>query len=29
MGVNEIGQRKAYYPAHRGREDARVLMREL
>lgn len=29
MGFNEIGQRKAYYPAHIGREDALVLAREL
>jgi ribosomal-protein-alanine N-acetyltransferase len=29
MGFNEIGQRKSYYPAHGGREDALVLMREL
>lgn len=29
MGFNEIGQRKGYYPAHAGREDALVLAREL
>ncbi len=29
MGFNEIGVRKDYYPAHRGREDALVLAREL
>lgn len=29
MGFNEIGVRKAYYPAHKGREDALVLAREL
>ena len=29
MGFNEIGQRKNYYPAKQGREDALVLMREL
>lgn len=29
MGFHEIGQRKSYYPAHGGREDALVLMREL
>jgi ribosomal-protein-alanine N-acetyltransferase len=29
MGFNEIGVRKAYYPAQRGREDALVLAREL
>ncbi len=29
MGFNEIGQRKGYYPAKQGREDALVLAREL
>lgn len=29
MGFNEIGVRKDYYPARRGREDALVLAREL
>jgi ribosomal-protein-alanine N-acetyltransferase len=29
MGFNEIGQRKNYYPAKQGREDALVLAREL
>jgi len=29
MGFNEIGMRKGYYPAHKGREDALVLAREL
>lgn len=29
LGFNEIGQRKGYYPATGGREDALVLMREL
>lgn len=29
MGFNEIGQRKGYYPARQGREDALVLMREV
>jgi ribosomal-protein-alanine N-acetyltransferase len=29
MGFNEIGRRKNYYPAHRGREDALLLAREL
>jgi ribosomal-protein-alanine N-acetyltransferase len=29
MGFNEIGLRKNYYPARRGREDALVLARDL
>jgi ribosomal-protein-alanine N-acetyltransferase len=29
MGFNEIGLRRGYYPARTGREDARVLAREL
>ena len=29
LGFNEIGQRKAYYPASKGREDALVLARTL
>jgi len=29
LGFNEIGIRKNYYPAKRGREDALVLVREL
>lgn len=29
MGFNEIGQRRGYYPARDGREDALVLAREL
>lgn len=29
MGFEEVGQRKAYYPAERGREDAIVLARRL
>lgn len=29
MGFNEIGTRKDYYPARRGREDALLLAREL
>jgi ribosomal-protein-alanine N-acetyltransferase len=29
MGFNEIGQRKNYYPARHGREDALVLARKL
>jgi ribosomal-protein-alanine N-acetyltransferase len=29
LGFNEIGARKAYYPARAGREDALVLAREL
>ena len=29
MGFNEIGERKGYYPARAGREDALVLAREL
>lgn len=29
LGFNEIGMRKAYYPARRGREDAILLAREL
>jgi ribosomal-protein-alanine N-acetyltransferase len=28
-GFNEVGVRKAYYPAHRGREDALVMARAL
>jgi ribosomal-protein-alanine N-acetyltransferase len=29
MGFNEIGVRRDYYPARRGREDALLLAREL
>lgn len=29
MGFNEIGERRAYYPARRGREDAVVLGKYL
>lgn len=29
FGFNEIGTRKGYYPAHRGREDALVLALQL
>jgi ribosomal-protein-alanine N-acetyltransferase len=29
LGFNEIGQRKGYYPARNGREDALVLARML
>jgi ribosomal-protein-alanine N-acetyltransferase len=29
FGFNEIGTRKDYYPAHRGREDAVVLALQL
>ncbi len=29
LGFNEIGLRRGYYPARKGREDARVLAREL
>ena len=29
LGFNEIGLRKNYYPARRGREDALVLARDL
>lgn len=29
LGFNEIGMRKGYYPAHRGREDALVLALQL
>lgn len=29
LGFNEIGLRKHYYPARRGREDALVLARDL
>ncbi|CAK0763011.1 (ribosomal protein S18)-alanine N-acetyltransferase [Gammaproteobacteria bacterium] len=29
MGFNEIGLRRAYYPAQRGREDALMLARSL
>lgn len=28
-GFNEVGVRKAYYPAHRGREDALVMAKAL
>lgn len=28
-GFNEVGLRKAYYPSHRGREDALVMARAL
>jgi len=29
LGFDEIGVRKAYYPAHNGREDAIILARDL
>jgi len=29
LGFNEIGLRRGYYPAHKGREDAVVLARDL
>jgi ribosomal-protein-alanine N-acetyltransferase len=29
LGFNEIGLRKAYYPAENGREDALMLALEL
>lgn len=29
LGFNEIGLRKSYYPARRGREDALVLAKDL
>ena len=29
LGFDEIGVRKSYYPAHRGREDAIILARDL
>jgi ribosomal-protein-alanine N-acetyltransferase len=29
MGFNEVGIRRAYYPAHQGREDALILARSL
>jgi ribosomal-protein-alanine N-acetyltransferase len=29
LGFNEIGMRRGYYPARKGREDAIVLAREL
>ncbi len=29
LGFNEIGERRGYYPAERGREDALVLARSL
>jgi len=29
LGFDEIGVRKAYYPAHSGREDAIILARDL
>ncbi len=29
LGFNEIGQRKSYYPAKNGREDAMILAKEL
>ena len=29
LGFNEIGNRKAYYPAKKGREDAIVMARML
>lgn len=29
LGFNEIGNRKGYYPAHKGREDALVMAKML
>ncbi|MDX1514419.1 MAG: ribosomal protein S18-alanine N-acetyltransferase [Gammaproteobacteria bacterium] len=29
MGFNEVGIRRAYYPGHRGKEDALILARSL
>jgi ribosomal-protein-alanine N-acetyltransferase len=29
MGFNEVGMRRAYYPARKGREDALILARSL
>jgi [ribosomal protein S18]-alanine N-acetyltransferase len=29
LGFNEVGTRKSYYPAHKGREDALVLALQL
>ncbi|MCL4315590.1 MAG: ribosomal-protein-alanine N-acetyltransferase, partial [Gammaproteobacteria bacterium] len=29
MGFNEVGIRKAYYPAAKGKEDAIILARSL
>ena len=29
MGFNEVGRRRRYYPAKKGREDALVLARNL
>lgn len=29
LGFQEVGTRKAYYPAHQGREDALILERKL
>lgn len=29
MGFNELGRRKAYYPAAQGREDALLMARQL
>ncbi len=29
LGFDEVGLRKAYYPAHHGREDAIILARDL
>ena len=29
LGFDEVGVRKDYYPAHRGREDAVILARDL
>jgi len=29
MGFNEVGVRRAYYPGHKGKEDALILARNL
>ena len=29
MGFNEVGVRRAYYPGHKGKEDALILARSL
>lgn len=29
MGFNQVGMRRRYYPAHRGREDALILAKTL
>jgi ribosomal-protein-alanine N-acetyltransferase len=29
MGFNEVGVRCAYYPGHKGKEDALILARSL